>query len=502
MSYELYDIFKKSFKNLLSVNRIVRNYNYANGNLTDRNDKISNTRESFSYDGAERLTSSAAAITPGGSLPAGSHPSINVSYDTRFYGSFGQIISKTDAGNFKYGGAIRNAVTSISDPGSLVSHETQNISYTGFNKVEKITETITSIPYEEDFYYGPDEQRAYSEQKQGGTLSRQRVYFDEFEAQRITGKSLQMLHYIYSSDGNICGVVVADGVSGRFDYYGIYTDHLGSIVAITDETGNVVHRQAFDPWGRERNPDTWDYTASAYKKPDWLFRGYTSHEMFPEYGLINMNGRLYDPLNGRMLRPDNYVQDPGNTQSYNRYSYCWNNPLKYTDPSGDIIYFMPNYSMGNDGKANVGLTVGVGIPNTPLSVNLTVGHDFSSGNTYASAGIGGGGFSANAGWGTKSGFFANVGWGPGGYNGFSTNVTGIGVGVSEHGGMYATIGPFGINSQGIGFGVSFSYSQALVYDYSIDVEEAEKMMTIFIRPGSSLFMVNLLMLLASIILLG
>ena len=47
-----------------------------------------------------------------------------------------------------------------------------------------------------------------------------------------------------------------------------------------------------------------------------------------------MNGRLYDPAVGRFLNVDPYVQMPGNTQSYNRYSYCLNNPLRYTDPSG------------------------------------------------------------------------------------------------------------------------------------------------------------------------
>jgi len=47
-----------------------------------------------------------------------------------------------------------------------------------------------------------------------------------------------------------------------------------------------------------------------------------------------MNGRLYDPVVGRFFSPDNYVQLPDNPQSYNRYSYCLNNPLKYTDPSG------------------------------------------------------------------------------------------------------------------------------------------------------------------------
>jgi RHS repeat-associated protein len=56
--------------------------------------------------------------------------------------------------------------------------------------------------------------------------------------------------------------------------------------------------------------------------------------MLPQFALINMNGRMYDPLLGRMLRPDIQVGDMANTQAYNMYSYALNNPLKYTDPSG------------------------------------------------------------------------------------------------------------------------------------------------------------------------
>ncbi len=48
-----------------------------------------------------------------------------------------------------------------------------------------------------------------------------------------------------------------------------------------------------------------------------------------------MNGRLYDAKLHRFLQPDNYVQDPSNTQNFNRYGYVLNNPLKYTDFSGE-----------------------------------------------------------------------------------------------------------------------------------------------------------------------
>ncbi len=47
-----------------------------------------------------------------------------------------------------------------------------------------------------------------------------------------------------------------------------------------------------------------------------------------------MNGRVYDPTLGRFLTPDPYVQAPTLSQSWNRYSYVWNNPLRNTDPSG------------------------------------------------------------------------------------------------------------------------------------------------------------------------
>lgn len=63
-------------------------------------------------------------------------------------------------------------------------------------------------------------------------------------------------------------------------------------------------------------------------------RGYTSHEHFAEVGIIHLNGRLYDPLLRRFLNADENIQDPSNTQNYNKYGYVLNNPLMYNDPSG------------------------------------------------------------------------------------------------------------------------------------------------------------------------
>ena len=59
-----------------------------------------------------------------------------------------------------------------------------------------------------------------------------------------------------------------------------------------------------------------------------LQRGYCGHLHYDHFGLIDMGGRVYDPILGRFLTPDPYVQAPENSQNFNRFSYCLNNPLK------------------------------------------------------------------------------------------------------------------------------------------------------------------------------
>ena len=88
-----------------------------------------------------------------------------------------------------------------------------------------------------------------------------------------------------------------------------------------------MFKASYDAWGKQ--------TIKLNKIG--LQRGYTGYEMRNDFDIINMNGRLYDSVLGRFLSPDNFVQMPDNAQSYNRYSYCLNNPLKYTDPSGEAF---------------------------------------------------------------------------------------------------------------------------------------------------------------------
>ncbi len=122
--------------------------------------------------------------------------------------------------------------------------------------------------------------------------------------------------------------------------YDIVQDYQGSITHLVDDSdGTVVAEYSYDPWGRLRDPQTLAiYTPRSASSPILLLgRGYTAHEHLDWFGLINMNARLYDPALGRFLSPDPYVQAPDFSQSFNRYSYCLNNPLKYTDPTGEVF---------------------------------------------------------------------------------------------------------------------------------------------------------------------
>lgn len=104
-------------------------------------------------------------------------------------------------------------------------------------------------------------------------------------------------------------------------------------------------------------------------------RGYTSHEHFAEVGLIHMNGRLYDPLLRRFLNADENIQDMFNTQNYNKYGYVMNNPLMFSDPSGEFFIF--GFLAGMASKFLAGLITaaiigaGTGLVTYTLSVALT-----------------------------------------------------------------------------------------------------------------------------------
>ncbi|MGV8074550.1 MAG: RHS repeat domain-containing protein [Syntrophobacteraceae bacterium] len=109
------------------------------------------------------------------------------------------------------------------------------------------------------------------------------------------------------------------------DLYDLHSDHLGGL-NVADEAGVEKQRNTYLPFGE-------DFQSSGTAN---LRHKYTDQEQDPEttIGLYYYGARYYYPKIGRFISPDSIVQAPADPQTLNRYSYCRNNPLKYTDPSG------------------------------------------------------------------------------------------------------------------------------------------------------------------------
>ena len=273
-------------------------YNTATGNVTSRTG-MQSAREDFGYDSLDRLTT----VTSSGQT------SLQMSYADN-----GNISSKTGLRDYTYSPTHPHVVEQIERTPLKYGRALQTASYNEFNKIESIVQGSTSATFE----YGPDQERWRSVLAKGD-ISRSILYGDDYE--RVTvGDTVRHFHYL---DGGAIYLME----SGRPDRLLFScSDNLGSIVKVVGNSGASVFEAQYDVWGNQ----------TVTKNQIGFHRGYTGHEMLPEFSLINMNGRMYDPVVGRFLSPDNYVQLGDFSQSYNRYSYCLNNPLKYKDPSGEF----------------------------------------------------------------------------------------------------------------------------------------------------------------------
>jgi RHS repeat-associated protein len=303
------------------------NFDYTKGNLLSRHDGIKNLTETFGYDDQNRLTSTTV----------NNIPQLTIDFDKINGVSLGNIDSKTDAGKYRYSDTKKNQVAYVTNPAGpqlnpvTISTNDQVITYTQFQKTASITEGNNEL----DYVYGADYQRAMSILKQNNSIIETKYYLGDYEELITSNNITRQIHYVSGGNG-LCAIIERENGVNNFNF--VYTDYLGSILTVTDINGNVTAEQNFDAWGRYRNPVDWQYYATATTAPNvpvWLYRGYTGHEHLPAFALINMNGRLYDPVQGRMLSADNYVADVFGTQSYNRYSYALNNPLSYVDQDGN-----------------------------------------------------------------------------------------------------------------------------------------------------------------------
>ena len=331
----------------------------------------------FNYDGLGNLTSRASI----GGTETCTYDNLNrlksSKQGTYTYAANGNILTKAGvSGTYTYSNTKPHAVASAAGftmgydaNGNMVTRTGGGTSWTirmaGFDKPRWMTKTTGTTVAGNEFHYN---------------AARSRILHLDYDAVSNGAPQHYTLKRVYAFGANMevdykntttsgAGRTWAlskirvyipgpDGVIGAREYAGTGTadsakiyhyDHLGSIESVTnlgDNTGALARdyasptkeaRFSYDAWGQRRNPTTLSGapTATDNGGADGVTpHGYTSHEMLDDTGLVHMNGRIYDPLLGRFLSADILVQAPGNLQSYNRYSYVFNNPLSFTDPSG------------------------------------------------------------------------------------------------------------------------------------------------------------------------
>lgn len=297
-------------------------YTYnGNGYIVAKEESVNNQQEEYGYDGLGRLTS----FTVNGII----------AYDFE-YDNSGNMTMNSRIGStyYTYGPGRPHAVTGVTDENGVISSAQCDVTYGSRNRATSIIEDGWKL----DIGYGIGLQREKSVLSHGETTVRTTHYISGDCEREITASGSRHIDYIFA-DGRIVALHVYNTTAESDSIYYVQTDLLGSWNRIVDQDRNVVQSSHFDPWGNRMKSEDWTASMDGTDLP--FHRGFTGHEHYDRFGIINMNARLYDPVIARFFSPDPQIQDPYSTQGFNRYSYCGNNPVMYIDEDGEFAWFIP-----------------------------------------------------------------------------------------------------------------------------------------------------------------
>ena len=298
------------------------NFNFLTKNLDSKVDYVNNLGCGYGYDELNRLSASKFG---------------DVEYDEK-----GNILSKTGVGTFGYNNDEKPyAVTDVTLTHSVIPLIAQTVEYNTFKRPHSIGEG----DYYAMFFYNGNYERVIMDLYKSRSYYKTYYYLgDCYEMEIDSISNVVERLYLCGDYYNAPAVLIKDATGTKIHY--IIRDYQGSITHITDEYGTVEQELCYDPWGRLCDPATHVIYEPGSEPELMIGRGYTGHEHLPWFGLINMNARLYDPVLGRFLSPDPFVQASDLSQNYNRYTYAMNNPMRYTDPTGEFWWIVAGAVIG------------------------------------------------------------------------------------------------------------------------------------------------------------
>ena len=320
---------KSDFEDFDGIRHLIYHYDETD-NLLVRTNVAQQISEYFAYDDLDRLVTSIV-------IADSDHDDYN-KLDAYAYDELGNLVFKSDVGDYEYGsgGSLPHAAVqagedsyAYDESGNLVYGPRLTAEWFSFGK-PAFLEAGDGAWLE--FEYDANGDRLLKRSSSGDVTS----YLGKFYERvlKVDG-SVEHLYYIHAGDRLVAIRRDRQGnghVSRKLFY--LHQDALGSVDMVADESGGVVDRLSYTPFGEHRSGDWRSGDVPMRRVTD---RGFAGHEHLEEVGLVHMNGRIYDPRTGRFLSPDPYISLPLSTQSYNRYSYALNNPMKFTDPSGFFL---------------------------------------------------------------------------------------------------------------------------------------------------------------------
>jgi RHS repeat-associated protein len=293
---------------------------YGNGQVKELlNTRGAQTdRFSYEYDLVGRLaqTKQVSSVQP---------DDVDKSYGYDVHGNLnnfaGRIITFPDATPHLPSAVGSTAYTHVngnltSRTGADVPGSSQVFTYTPFNLPKTIT-TGTINPRLTQLDYTADEQRVVRRDPD------RTHHFAGDLYERVSSPSGATLeeHFRLPAGATIVAEIIRTPAGDQTLYF--HPDALGTPETLTDASGTVTH-QSFDPFGAR--PDGSATLATRI--------GYTGQHQDDDLALIDMGGRVYDPLAGRFTTADPVLQAPYSSQGQNRYAYVFNDPINLTDPSG------------------------------------------------------------------------------------------------------------------------------------------------------------------------
>jgi RHS repeat-associated protein len=333
-------------------------YDYAR-NVTERRDHgraigsvgpdIS-VYETYGYDDLNRL--SAWSVTAGGSTTADTCPSVATGGSTTAYtygfDDYGNLKGRTTPSglnewSFLYDDPSRpHAITSSTMAGVTKTFDYDGrgrrfrdgdriISYRWFDLPERISRAGATLA---EFEY--DAFQARVRKKSQGIET---VTLGDLYERKAPSSSLATADHVYRvpGPGRVVAEVEWDAAGAPRDERYLQVDRLNSIELITGvkpDSGNLPGgRQRFEPYGNAVDPSN-PTNGAAQTVVAGTRRGFTGHEHDAELGLVNMQGRIYDPSSATFLSPHPIVSHPGMAHTFHPYSYVINNPANLVDPTG------------------------------------------------------------------------------------------------------------------------------------------------------------------------